>query len=186
MVPVPPAAANASLTAAMSEAEVEAVVAKIARIPPKSVSKSDTEALKQLAAMELIELRPHRGAVVAGLQLEQVGNPVKGAANLAVGLGQGFPERGALVLRQGAEFATCQRDRRVLAHVRGLALGKRSQIGGWLAFTGGLGTLARDLCPRRPGQPAPCGRQPAASTSVTTRRTMYGAKKPSSMPCRKL
>ena len=28
--------------------EVEAVVAKIARIPPKSVSKSDTEALKQL------------------------------------------------------------------------------------------------------------------------------------------
>jgi ATP-dependent Clp protease ATP-binding subunit ClpA len=30
--------------------EVEAVVAKIARIPPKSVSKSDTEALKQLEA----------------------------------------------------------------------------------------------------------------------------------------
>ena len=28
--------------------EIEAVVAKIARIPPKSVSKSDTEALKQL------------------------------------------------------------------------------------------------------------------------------------------
>ena len=28
--------------------EVEAVVAKIARIPPKSVSKSDTEALKEL------------------------------------------------------------------------------------------------------------------------------------------
>ncbi|MBA4792440.1 ATP-dependent Clp protease ATP-binding subunit ClpA [Phenylobacterium sp.] len=30
--------------------EIEAVVAKIARIPPKSVSKSDTEALKQLEA----------------------------------------------------------------------------------------------------------------------------------------
>ena len=30
------------------------------------------EALKQLAAMELIELRPHRGAVVAGLDPERL------------------------------------------------------------------------------------------------------------------
>ena len=32
----------------IGQKEVEAVIAKIARIPPKSVSKSDTEALKQL------------------------------------------------------------------------------------------------------------------------------------------
>ena len=41
--------------------EVEAVVAKIARIPPKSVSKSDTEALKQLETdLKRRGLRPGR------------------------------------------------------------------------------------------------------------------------------
>ena len=47
--------------------EVEAVVAKIARIPPKSVSKSDTEALKQLESdLRGVGVRPgrsHRPAV---------------------------------------------------------------------------------------------------------------------------
>ena len=42
--------------------EIETVVAKIARIPPKSVSKSDTEALKQLETdLKRRGVRPGRG-----------------------------------------------------------------------------------------------------------------------------
>ena len=146
--------------------EIEAVVAKIARIPPKSVSKDDAEVLKDLDdSAEARGLRPGHGDRGAG-----VGD-------------QAEPGRAARAGEADRQLPLHRPDRR--RQDRGRQAARRDARGGAAALRhvgvhGEAHGLAADrraagLCRLRPGRAADRRRRPASALRAAARRDGEGA-----------